>query len=65
MPGQVLKILVEAGQKVSAGDPLIILEAMKMEHTMRAIVDGVVESVLVGNGEVVGPGQLLVQITPE
>jgi propionyl-CoA carboxylase alpha chain len=63
MPGKVLKILVETGQKVSAGDPLIILEAMKMEHTMRAVVDGIVESVLVGDGEVVGPGQLLVRIT--
>src|SRR5215510_9599751 len=63
MPGKVLKILVETGQKVSAGDPLIILEAMKMEHTMRAIAPGVVEAVLVSDGEVVGPGQLLVQIT--
>jgi len=63
MPGKVLKILVGVGQKVSAGDPLIILEAMKMEHTMRAVVDGVVESILVGNGEVVAPGQLLVKIT--
>jgi acetyl-CoA carboxylase biotin carboxylase subunit len=62
MPGKVLKILVKAGQKVSAGDPLIILEAMKMEHTMRAALDGIVESVLVIDGEVVGPGQLLVRI---
>jgi acetyl-CoA carboxylase biotin carboxylase subunit len=63
MPGKVLKILVETGQRVSAGDPLIILEAMKMEHTMRAALDGIVESILVSDGEVVGPGQLLVQIT--
>ncbi len=62
MPGQVLKVLVEAGQKVSAGDPLIILEAMKMEHTMRAAVDGVVEAVLVSQGEVVAPGQMLARI---
>ncbi len=62
MPGQVLKILVEVGQKVSSGDPLIILEAMKMEHTMRASVDGVVETILVSQGEVIGPGQVLVQI---
>ena len=63
MPGQVLKIMVVAGQKVIAGDPLLILEAMKMEHTMRAVVDGVVEAVLVNQGEVVRPGQVLVQIT--
>ncbi|MCI0661564.1 MAG: ATP-grasp domain-containing protein [Acidobacteria bacterium] len=65
MPGQVLKIMVEAGQKVIAGDPLVILEAMKMEHTMRAVVDGVVEAVLVNQGEVVRPGQVLVQIAGE
>jgi acyl-CoA carboxylase subunit alpha len=64
MPGKVLKILVETGQKVSAGDPLIILEAMKMEHTMRAALDGVVEAVLVSQGEVIAPGQLLVQMAP-
>jgi acetyl-CoA carboxylase biotin carboxylase subunit len=63
MPGKVLKILVKTGQKVAAGDPLIILEAMKMEHTMRAALDGVVESILVSDGEVVRPGQLLVRIT--
>jgi len=63
MPGKVLKIMVETGQKISAGDPLIILEAMKMEHTMRAVVDGVVEEVLVRQGEIIAPGQLLVQIS--
>jgi 3-methylcrotonyl-CoA carboxylase alpha subunit len=62
MPGKVLKILVETGQNVSAGDPLIILEAMKMEHTMRAAVNGVVEAILVRPGEVIGPGQMLVQV---
>ncbi|HEU0175523.1 MAG TPA: acetyl-CoA carboxylase biotin carboxylase subunit [Blastocatellia bacterium] len=62
MPGKILKVLVETGQGVSAGDPLIILEAMKMEHTMRAALDGVVQSILVSDGEIVGPGQLLVQI---
>ncbi|HEY8460746.1 MAG TPA: biotin carboxylase N-terminal domain-containing protein [Blastocatellia bacterium] len=62
MPGRVLKILVEAGQRVSAGDPLIVLEAMKMEYAMRAAMDGVVEAILVSDGEVVGPGQILAQI---
>jgi propionyl-CoA carboxylase alpha chain len=62
MPGQVLKVLVAVGQRVVTGEPLIILEAMKMEHTMRAAVDGVVEEILVEQGDVVGPGQALVQI---
>ena len=59
MPGQVLKILVEVGQRVSAGDALVILEAMKMEQTLRAAADGVVETVLVKQGDVVAPGDRL------
>jgi propionyl-CoA carboxylase alpha chain len=62
MPGQVLKILVEVGQQVSAGDALVILEAMKMEQTLRAATDGVVEAVLVKQGDVVAPGDRLVEI---
>ena len=62
MPGQVLKILVEVGQHVSAGDALVILEAMKMEQTLRAATDGVVEAVLVKQGDVVAPGDRLVEI---
>jgi len=62
MPGQVLKLLVSLGQKVSAGDPLVILEAMKMEQTLRASTDGVVEAVLVKPGDVVVPGDTLVGI---
>ena len=64
MPGQVLKILVKAGERVSAGDALVILEAMKMEQTLRALVDGVVEAVLVKEGDVVAPGDALVRIAP-
>jgi 3-methylcrotonyl-CoA carboxylase alpha subunit len=63
MPGQVVRILVEAGQQVIAGEPLLILEAMKMEQTMRAAVAGVVQAVLVSPGQVVGPGEALVNIT--
>jgi 3-methylcrotonyl-CoA carboxylase alpha subunit len=62
MPGQVLRILVEAGQQVKAGEALVILEAMKMEQTIRAAADGVVEAILVKTGEVVAPGDRLVQI---
>jgi propionyl-CoA carboxylase alpha chain len=64
MPGQVLKLLVEAGQAVAQGQALLILEAMKMEHTLRAAVAGVVAAILVKPGEVVAPGQVLVTITP-
>jgi len=64
MPGVVLKILVSEGQQVSAGDALLILEAMKMEQTIRAAADGVVESVKVQIGQVVSPGDVLVQVRP-
>jgi len=64
MPGQVLKILVKAGDRISAGDPLVILEAMKMEQTLRATMDGVVEAVRVKQGDVVAPGDVLVHIAP-
>lgn len=62
MPGQVLKILVVVGQQVSAGDALVVLEAMKMEQTLRASTAGVVEAVLVKPGDVVAPGDTLVEI---
>ncbi|HEX4946842.1 MAG TPA: acetyl-CoA carboxylase biotin carboxylase subunit [Blastocatellia bacterium] len=62
MPGLVAKILVAVGQPVKAGDPLLILEAMKMEQTMRAAVDGVVETIRVHEGEVVGPGAMLITL---
>jgi propionyl-CoA carboxylase alpha chain len=63
MPGQVLKILVEVGQSVAAGDSLVILEAMKMEQTLRATSDGVVESIRVRLGDLVVPGDILVEIS--
>jgi propionyl-CoA carboxylase alpha chain len=62
MPGRVLKILVEPGQTVKAGDPLLLLEAMKIEHTFRGHLDGVVEAVYVKAGEMVAPGRNLVKI---
>jgi pyruvate carboxylase len=62
MPGQVLRILVVEGQKVKPGDGLIVLEAMKMEQTIKATIQGVVRAVLVKPAEVIAPGQMLVEI---
>ncbi|MBZ5523246.1 MAG: biotin/lipoyl-binding protein [Acidobacteriia bacterium] len=62
MPGQVLRVLVSPGQAVRLGDPLIALEAMKMEQTIKATMDGVVVTILVRPGEIVAPGQTLVEI---
>jgi acyl-CoA carboxylase subunit alpha len=65
MPGQVLRILVQEGQQVKTGDSLVVLEAMKMEQTIRTTINGVVQSVLVTAGQVVAPGQMLVQISAQ
>lgn len=62
MPGQVLRIMVAVGQAVKAGDPLVALEAMKMEQTVKASMEGVVRAILVKPGEMVAPGQMLVEI---
>jgi biotin carboxyl carrier protein len=62
MPGLVLRILVTEGQAVKAGDPLLALEAMKMEQTIKAANGGIVKAILVKSGEMVAPGQMLVEI---
>ncbi|CAN5211854.1 biotin carboxylase N-terminal domain-containing protein [soil metagenome] len=59
MPGTVVRTEVEPGTHVRAGQPIVVLEAMKMEHAVRAPNDGIVESVLVSVGEQVDIGQVL------
>ncbi len=56
MPGKVVAVLVEAGQQVKKGDALVIMEAMKMEHTIGAPGDGLVEEILYQVGDQVGDG---------
>jgi propionyl-CoA carboxylase alpha chain len=63
MPGQVLRILVTQGSEVRIGDPLVVLEAMKMEQTIYAHAEGIVDQILVATGQVVAPGQTLVRIS--
>ena len=60
MPGAVVRVLVEAGQSVSVGQPLVVLEAMKMEHTVASPADGVVAEVRVQPGLQVDAGSVLV-----
>ena len=62
MPGQVLRIEVAEGQSVKTGDALVVLEAMKMEQTVRPRIAGRVATILVKPGQVVAPGQMLVEI---
>jgi 3-methylcrotonyl-CoA carboxylase alpha subunit len=65
MPGVVLKIVVREGDVVSKGAPLLILEAMKMEHQILAPYDGTVGGVHCKEGELVQPGVELVTVLPE
>lgn len=61
MPGLVVRIEVEPGRQVSAGDPLLVLEAMKMENELKAGMPGTVRAVRVASGEAVEKGQVLVE----
>jgi biotin carboxyl carrier protein len=62
MPGLVLKILVKQGDVVAKGAPLLILEAMKMEHQIVAPKDGTVAAIHCSEGELVQPGIELVTL---
>ena len=60
MPGLVIDVLVKPGDTVTKDDPLLVLEAMKMENVLKAPGDGVVASVPAEKGKAVEKGQLLV-----
>jgi len=64
MPGKVLQVLVAVGDAVEPGQPLVVLEAMKMETTLRAEVAGTVAAVSASPGAMVEAGAALVEITP-
>jgi 3-methylcrotonyl-CoA carboxylase alpha subunit len=65
MPGKVIAVMVEPGSKVTRGTPLLVMEAMKMEHTIAAPADGVVSEVLYGIGEQVAEGAQLLAFAVE
>ena len=62
MPGKVIDIKVKKGKKVKAGDTLVILEAMKMEHSIKASEDGVVSELLISINDQVENGALLMVV---
>ena len=64
MPGLVRRVLVETGTTVAAGQPLLVLEAMKMEQTVTAPADGVVAELRAKAGEQVSTGQILAVVEP-
>ncbi|HEX3193483.1 MAG TPA: biotin carboxylase N-terminal domain-containing protein [Streptosporangiaceae bacterium] len=65
MPGLVLRVLAEPGAVVTAGQPILVLEAMKMEQTVSAPADGVLAELRVKAGEQVSTGQVLAVLGTE
>jgi pyruvate carboxylase subunit B len=62
MPGLVVRVQVEIGQRVSAGQGVIVVEAMKMENELKAPAQGVVAAVRVSPGEAVEKGTTLIEL---
>ncbi len=65
MPGMVVKVLVQEGDQVERDQPLVILEAMKMENEFKAPMDSVVKAIKVREGETVEANAVLVVLEPE
>jgi geranyl-CoA carboxylase alpha subunit len=65
MNGAIIAVDVTAGDRVARGQRLVVLEAMKMQHEIRALRDGVVGKVLVAIGQQVATRQLLVELEPQ
>jgi biotin carboxyl carrier protein len=65
IPGAVVRVMVEEGQRVASGSVLLVIEAMKMENEFKAPFDGLIESIHVTAGDTVVGGQLLIVVTPE
>ncbi|HPH70601.1 MAG TPA: hypothetical protein PLF40_32845, partial [Kofleriaceae bacterium] len=64
MPGKIIRVLVAEGAQVAVGDALLVLEAMKMEHTIRASTAGTIQALHAAVGEQVDAAKLLAVIAP-
>jgi propionyl-CoA carboxylase alpha chain len=64
MPGSVVSLVVAPGDQIRGGQPILVLEAMKMQHTVRAPVDGVVSEVTVAVGDQAAAGSVLAVVRP-
>lgn len=64
MPGKIVRVLAKAGDKVQPRQPLVVIEAMKMENELRAVREGVVAEVHAQEGQSVDAGVLLLIVSP-
>ena len=62
MPGTIVDVVVKAGARVKAGDPVLVIEAMKMENEVPAPIAGVIKAINVAKGDSVNPDEALVEI---
>lgn len=62
MPGLVLNVSVSEGQTIQKGDPILVLEAMKMENVIKAPADGLIRKISVGKGDKVEKNQVMVSL---
>ena len=62
MPGRITKLLVKKGDTVSAGDTVLIVEAMKMENEIHTPIDGVIKEVYVKEGDMANPDETLIYV---
>jgi propionyl-CoA carboxylase alpha chain len=65
IPGTVVSVAAEQGQRVEAGRPLLVLEAMKMQHTVSAPGSGVLTEIAVHPGDQVAAGELLAVVSTD
>jgi pyruvate carboxylase subunit B len=62
MPGKIIDIKVSIGDKINAGDSVIIIEAMKMENEIQALESGTVVAINIRKGDEVSPNETLLEI---
>jgi pyruvate carboxylase subunit B len=65
MPGTIVAVKAKVGDKVKAGDGVLVIEAMKMENEIQASTTGVVVAIHVAKGDTVTPDESLLEIQPE
>ena len=61
MPGLVLKLLKQSGEEVTAGETILVLEAMKMENAIKSPIEGVIQSIEVKEGQSLDKGMVLIR----
>lgn len=64
MPGKITKILLNSGTAVAKGQAVLVMEAMKMEYTLKVEIEGTVEAIQCAVGDQVALGKVLVKIKP-